>query len=40
MLSRDDLAREIRAQSGNPAALILVYIVIVGTMVGSALLIL
>lgn len=40
MLTRDALVRELRSRSGNLPTFILVYLVLVGTMVSTALLIL
>ena len=37
MLTRDDLIREARARGGSLPALILVYLVLLGAMAGSAL---
>ena len=37
MLTRDDLIRETRGRGGNLPALLLVYLVLLGAMAGSAL---
>ena len=36
MLTRDDLIREARTRGGNLPALLLVYMAIIGAMLGSA----
>lgn len=36
MLTREQLVREYRARSGNLTTLLLVYVVIVGTMISTA----